>query len=108
MIKPESDRILPGFFFCFSEMYWRILGGGHMLSVETCTLNQTQLMWALGNKNFLIQITKILKLKCFFLFLIFLGYDSKVWTYTGGWGGAHFQGSSKSELLGPVEVNYYF
>ena len=28
-----------------------------------------------------------------------------MWTYTGGWGGAHFQGSSKSELLGPVEVN---
>ena len=36
------------------------------------------------------------------------GYDSKVWTYTGGWGGAHFQGSSKSELLEPVEVNLIF
>ena len=50
MIKPVPDRMLPRFFFCFSEMYWRILGGGHMLSVETCTLNQTQLMWALGKK----------------------------------------------------------
>ena len=39
-------------FFAFSEMYWRILGGGHMLSVESCTLNQTQLMWALGKKKF--------------------------------------------------------
>ena len=45
--------------FCFalSEMYWRILGGGHMLSVESCTLNQTQLMWALGKKFYLKKIS---------------------------------------------------
>ena len=64
-------------------MYWRILGGGHMLSVESCSLNNIQVMWALG-------------------------YDSRAWTYSGGWGGSHFQGSSKSELLGPVEDSRYY
>ena len=73
-----------------------------MLSVETCTLNQTQLMWALGKKYLSFKINKISHTQDI---KKFSGYDSKVWTYTGGWGGAHFQGSSKSELLGPVEVN---
>ena len=64
-------------------MYWRILGGGHILTVASCSVNQSQIMWALG-------------------------YDSRAWSYTGGWGGAHFQGSSKSDLLGPVEDSRYY
>ena len=67
------------------EMYWRILGGGHFLKAESCTLNQSQIIWALG-------------------------YDSRLWIYSGGWGGAHFKSidSSKGEFLGPVEDSRYY
>lgn len=66
------------------EMYWRILGGGHFLKVESCSVNQKQIIWALG-------------------------YDSRLWVYTGGWGGAHFKGvDSSSDQLGPVEDSRYY
>ena len=67
------------------EMYWRILGGGHFLKAESCTLHQSQIIWALG-------------------------YDSRLWIYSGGWGGAHFKSidSSKGEFLGPVEDSRYY
>ena len=63
-------------------MYWRILGGGHFLQVESCaTANVT---WALG-------------------------YDSIPWVYTGGWGGAHFKGVASSKFgIGPIEDTKYF
>lgn len=67
------------------EMYWRILGGGHMLKVESTTVNHGLIMWALS-------------------------YDSRPWVYTNGWGGAHFKGidSSKSDLLNQVEDSRYY
>ena len=65
-----------------SQMFWRILGGGHFLQVETCSNGVT---WAIG-------------------------YDSKPWVYTGGWGGAHFKGVSSSSKfgLGPIDDAKYF
>ena len=67
------------------DMYWRLLGGGHMLQIETCSVNKSQIMWGIG-------------------------YDSRVWVYTGGWGGAHFKGmdSSKGPSIGSVEDSRYF
>ena len=53
-----------------TQMYWRTLGGGHLLSVETCPAGVT---WGLG-------------------------YDGKPWVYTGGWGGAHFKGVASSKF----------
>ena len=64
------------------EMYWRILGGGHMLQVESVSVNHQQIMWGLG-------------------------YDSRLWIYTGGWGGAHFK-ASDSNNCGPVEDSRYY
>ena len=66
-------------------MYWRVLGGGHMLQVEPCSVNHQQIMWGLG-------------------------YDWRVWIYSGGWGGAHFKNvdSSSSDLLEPVEDSKYY
>ena len=63
-------------------MHWRCLGGGHFLQVETSASGPT---WALG-------------------------YDSRPWAYTGGWGGAHFKGgaSAKVGAGGPVEDSKYF
>ena len=39
-----------------------------------------------------------------------LGYDWRVWIYTGGWGGAHFKDvdSSKGDLLESVEDSRYY
>ena len=39
-----------------------------------------------------------------------LGYDSRPWIYSGGWGGAHFKSidSSKGEYLAPVEDSRYY
>ena len=72
-------------FSLLKEMYWRVLGGGHMLQAEAVSVNHTLIMWAMG-------------------------YDSRVWIYTGGWGGAHFKGidSSKGESIGPVEDSRYY
>ena len=33
------------------EMYWRILGGGHFLKAESCTVHQSQIIWALGKDS---------------------------------------------------------
>ena len=72
-------------YFPPKEMYWRVLGGGHMLQVEPCSVNHQQIMWGLG-------------------------YDWRVWIYSGGWGGAHFKhvDSSNSDLLEPVEDSKYY
>ena len=60
-----------------TQMYWRTLGGGHLLCVETCSAGVT---WGLG-------------------------YDGKPWVYTGGWGGAHFKGVASSKF-GINQVGY--
>ncbi len=63
------------------QMYWRALGGGHFLHVETSSAGVT---WALG-------------------------YDNTAWVYTGGWGGAHLGGTGSSKFgIGPVEDSKYF
>ena len=63
------------------SMYWRTLGGGHFLQAETSSAGVT---WALG-------------------------YDSRPWAHTGGWGGAHFKGVASSKFgVGPVEDAKYF
>ncbi len=62
------------------SMYWRCLGGGHFLQVETSAAGVT---WALG-------------------------YDSRPWAHTGGWGGAHFGGASSKFGINPVEDSKYF
>ena len=41
-----------------TQMYWRSLGGGHLLMVESCPQGV----------------------------VMGLGYDSRCWVYTGGWG----------------------
>ena len=53
-------------------MYWRNLGGGHFLQVETCSAGVT---WGLG-------------------------YDARPWVYTGGWGGAHYKGVASTSKFG--------
>ncbi|XP_059099157.1 tectonin beta-propeller repeat-containing protein-like isoform X1 [Tigriopus californicus] len=63
-----------------NKMYWRILGGGHFLEI---TSSQVGVTWALG-------------------------YDSVPWVYTGGWGGAHFQGVASSKFgINPIEDTKY-
>ena len=47
-------------------MYWRSIGGGHLLQVES---GPAGVVWGLS-------------------------YDGAVWCYTGGWGGGHFKNSS--------------
>ena len=63
------------------DMYWRLLGAGHLLQVES-SLSAT---WGLG-------------------------YDSTAWVYTGGWGGAHFKDASEQSAVGihPMEDTKYF
>jgi len=64
-----------------SEMYWRTLGGGHLLQVESCPLG---VVWGLG-------------------------YDSSPWVYTGGWGGATFKGPGTSQgNIHPMHDQKYF
>ncbi len=63
------------------SMYWRCLGGGHFLQVETSAAGVT---WGLG-------------------------YDSRPWVYTGGWGGAHFKGVASSKFgINHFEDSKYF
>ena len=50
-------------------MYWRCLGGGHLLQVES---SPQGVVWGLS-------------------------YDSTVWVYTGGWGGAHHKPEASSQ-----------
>ena len=64
-----------------TDMYWRSLGGGHFLQVETCPLG---VVWGLG-------------------------YDSTPWVYTGGWGGATFKGQGTSQgNVHPMHDQKYF
>jgi tectonin beta-propeller repeat-containing protein 1 len=63
-----------------SQMYWRALGGGHFLQVETTSLGIT---WGLG-------------------------YDNTAWVYTGGWGGAHFKGAGSQYGIFPIDDSKYF
>jgi len=57
------------------QMYWRCLGGGHFLSVESSAAG---VVWALG-------------------------YDLKPWAYTGGWGGAQYKGRNSKFGIGQVK-----
>ena len=76
IIYSSKTAILPP-----SEMFWRTLGGGHFLQVETCPLG---VVWGLG-------------------------YDSSPWVYTGGWGGATFKGPSTSQgNIHPMHDQKYF
>ena len=63
-------------------MYWRMLGGGHLLQVESCSAG---VAWGLG-------------------------YDSTPWVYSGGWGGSHFKGidTSKSGINAMEDTKYYY
>ena len=64
-----------------NDMYWRLLGAGHLLQVES---SQAGVTWGLG-------------------------YDSVAWVYTGGWGGAHFKGIDQSDIgIHPMEDTRYF
>ncbi|XP_076312142.1 tectonin beta-propeller repeat-containing protein 1-like isoform X2 [Tachypleus tridentatus] len=53
-----------------SQKLWRLLGGGHLNIVETCTAG---VVWGLS-------------------------YDNSVWIYTGGYGGGIFKGRSGCSL----------
>jgi len=76
VIYSSKTAILPP-----SEMFWRTLGGGHLLQVETCPLG---VVWGLG-------------------------YDSSPWVYTGGWGGATFKGPCTSQgNIHPMHDQKYF
>ena len=62
-------------------MYWRLLGAGHLLQIESSTAGVT---WGLG-------------------------YDLTPWVYTGGWGGAHFKGVEQSKFgIHTMEDTRYF
>ena len=65
-----------------TDMYWRALGGGHLLQVESCSAGVT---WALG-------------------------YDSTPWVYTSGWGGSHFKGidTCKHGINAMEDTKYYY
>jgi len=63
-----------------SEMYWRTLGGGHLLQVETCPYG---IVWGLG-------------------------YDSTPWVYTGGWGGPTLKGNSEGNLNPMYDTKYFY
>ena len=76
IIYTSRSRIVPP-----SEMYWRSLGGGHLLQVEA---GPSGVVWGLS-------------------------YDGTAWVYTGGWGGAHFKGTASSHLgIGPMQDRKYF
>ena len=63
-----------------TEMYWRSLGGGHLLVVETCPQGV----------------------------VMGLGYDSRCWVYTGGWGGAHHKPASSHSVNPMTDTKYYY
>ncbi len=63
-----------------SQMYWRTLGGGHFLQVESTPAGVT---WGLG-------------------------YDGRPWVYTGATGGAHFKGSSGKFGINTMEDSKFF
>ena len=52
-----------------SEMYWRSLGGGHLLQVEA---GGGGVVWGVS-------------------------YDGTAWVYTGGWGGGHHKPEATSQ-----------
>ena len=75
MIYSSRTVILPP-----REMYWRSLGGGHLLQVESCPLGV----------------------------LMGLGYDSRCWVYTGGWGGAHHKPAASNCVNPMTDTKYYY
>ena len=79
LIYTSHTAILPP-----TEMYWRSLGGGHLLQVEACP--QGGVVWGVA-------------------------YDSSAWVYTGGWGGAHHKPAHSSHApgsIGPMTDTKYF
>ena len=62
------------------HMYWRNLGGGHLLQVESCPGG---VVWGLG-------------------------YDSSAWSYTGGWGGGGQKDSSSSDVQEMHDSKYFY
>ena len=63
-----------------AHMFWRSLGGGHLLQVESCPGG---VVWGLG-------------------------YDSTAWTYTGGWGGGGQKASSSSNVHEMRDSKYFY
>ena len=63
-----------------THMYWRNLGGGHLLQVESCPGG---IVWGLG-------------------------YDSCAWSYTGGWGGGGQKDSSSSDVKEMRDSKYFY
>ena len=60
------------------SLYWRGLGGGHLLQVESCPGGVT---WGVG-------------------------YDSTAWCYTGGWGGGGQPGGQDTHTL--TDQKYFY
>uniref|UniRef100_A0A0K2T4H6 Tectonin betapropeller repeatcontaining proteinlike [Megachile rotundata] n=1 Tax=Lepeophtheirus salmonis TaxID=72036 RepID=A0A0K2T4H6_LEPSM len=66
------------------DMYWRVIGGGHLSKVSSCQLSG--LVWGIG-------------------------YDFTPWVYTKGWGGAHFKdvdASGDSGVHPMTDTKYYY
>jgi len=76
VIYTSNSRIVPP-----QDIYWRSLGGGHLLQVES---GPGGVVWGLS-------------------------YDGTAWHYTGGWGGAHFKGTASSTSgINPMHDRKYF
>ena len=75
MVYSSRTAILPP-----TEMYWRSLGGGHLLQVESCAQGV----------------------------VMGLGYDSRCWVYTGGWGGAHHKHAASHLVNTMTDTKYYY
>merc|ERR1719410_3110399 len=75
MIYTSRTLILPP-----AEMYWRSLGGGHLLQVEA---SPHGVVWGVS-------------------------YDSSAWVYTGGWGGAHHKPAHSSRVEDMTDLKYFY
>jgi len=75
IVYSSKSRIIPP-----SDMYWRCLGGGHLLQVES---GPSGVVWGLA-------------------------YDGGAFAYTGGWGGGHFTPSLSHKVETMTDKKYFY